>query len=206
MEEKNKFKGMNLFIIGVLVVAVVALVTYIILTSSNNQNVVSFTEQTGNAETIQQTQQEKNEIASEKNATEAEIKIKELKEKGYNQVEIESNLKNLGSSDNPNYKYCIRWGTYEEDGTFDGVIVYLDTFGKMFINGKDTGYKYKMHFGDEYSGVIVTEDNYLYNPNEMNIINNSKIKAILKYNDFDNGFEYVTVVFEDGNIYGESID
>ena len=76
----------------------------------------------------------------------------------------------------------------------------------MFINGKDTGYKYKMHFGDEYSGVIVTEDNYLYNPNEMNIINNSKIKAILKYNDLDNGFEYVTIIFEDGHIYEESID
>lgn len=56
MEKENKFKGMNLFIIGVLIVTIIILVAYIVITSSKNKNVANYTEQTGKVETSQQTQ------------------------------------------------------------------------------------------------------------------------------------------------------
>lgn len=115
--------------------------------------------------------------------------IKKLKEEGYKEVEIKSELNKLNSSMNPNYKYSIIWN-------FDRVVNITDT-GEMYINGNDTGYKFKMSIGDEYWRMFITEDNYLYNPDNMKIVVNSKIRCILENNDSIN---YIKVFFEDGNI------
>ena len=56
MEEKNKFKGMNLFIMGVLIVTIIALVTYIVITLSKNKNMAENTEQIGKTTEVQQIQ------------------------------------------------------------------------------------------------------------------------------------------------------
>ena len=58
MEKENKFKGMNLFIIGVLIVTIIILVAYIVITSSNDKKVANFTEQPVKSEIAQQNQSE----------------------------------------------------------------------------------------------------------------------------------------------------
>ena len=83
--------------------------------------------------------------------------------------------------------------------------IYIKENGEMYINGKDTGYKYKMNCpGDEYTTIILTEDNYMYLPHLNEIPINSKVKTILKKE--ADGFGYVTIVFEDGHIFEYTLD
>ena len=129
--------------------------------------------------------------------------IKELKAKGYHEIERKNYSFKLHSSDNPNYKYEIAIGLDDDDNV---ILLHIDASNKMFINDKDTGYKYKMAIGDEYFTIIVTEDDYLYNPDKLKMESSSKIKAILEFDNNDTGCTEGSIVFEDGNIFEYTID
>ena len=129
--------------------------------------------------------------------------IQELKAKGYHEIERKNYSFKLHSSDNPNYKYEIAIGLDDDDNV---ILLHIDASNKMFINDKDTGYKYKMAIGDEYFTIIVTEDDYLYNPDKLKMESSSKIKAILEFDNNDTGCTEGSIVFEDGNIFEYTID
>ena len=125
--------------------------------------------------------------------SEIESKIKELKADGYEEIEIKNSLNELAKSNNPNYKYSLTWN-YDQ-------VMNIKENGEMVVNGKNTGYKYKDCLGIEFGKAIVTEDNYLYSLETLDIMVNSKIKVILRNDNIFGNLSQTKVIFEDGHMY-----
>jgi len=141
---------------------------------------------------------------------EIDKKINELKSNGYKEYSIKNELNNLekyNKSDDPQYKYKFVFAMYIDGELADSKLrtIYIKENGEMYINGKDTGHKYKMNCpGDEYTTIILTEDNYMYLPDLNEIPIYSKVKSILKKE--ADGFGYVTIIFEDGHVFEYTLD
>ena len=178
MENKKNNKGIIALIV-VLLVILCGVFTYAVITNNkdNNNNTVNNTKKDNVNEEL------------------ANKKIKELEEKGYKEINITTNIDELAQKiDDSKYKYQINWYNNE---------MKLDENYKMYLNGNDTGYKFKSHIGDEYEKYFITSDDYLYIPEKKAIFSEYKIKKILIKSE---DVEYGTVVFEDGNTFEYVVD